>query len=71
MNSSCIDSVLCTRCGRIYEEAKGCPSTGVPAGTRWEAVPVHWRCPDCGAGKTSFESLELIYQRAYCALADF
>lgn len=68
MNRIYVDDVLCTRCGRVYEATRGCPSTGIPAGTAWEAVPKNWRCPDCGARKSSFESVELIYQRAYCVL---
>ena len=71
MNADCLDGLLCTCCGRLYEEAKGCPSTGVPAGTPWESVPAQWRCPDCGATRAAFESVELIYHRAYCAIADF
>lgn len=66
-----LDDVLCTQCGRVYEASKGCPSAGVPADTTWEAVPKDWHCPDCGARKASFESVELIYQRAYCVLTGY
>jgi rubredoxin len=71
MNHLCIDGVLCTCCSRVYEAAKGCPSSGICAGTSWEDVPYDWRCPDCGAPKSSFEPVEVIYQRAYCVLAEF
>lgn len=48
----------CIVCGWIYDEAKGDPENGVPAGTRWEDVPEDWLCPDCGVGKEDFELIE-------------
>ncbi len=48
----------CIVCGWVYDEAKGDPENGVPAGTRWEDVPEDWLCPDCGVGKEDFELLE-------------
>jgi len=44
----------CAICGWIYDETKGCPEEGIPAGTRWEDVPEDWHCPVCGAGKGDF-----------------
>ena len=41
----------CMVCGFIYDEGKGLPKEGIPAGTRWEDVPENWECPDCGVGK--------------------
>ena len=32
---------------------------GHPAGTRWEDVPETWTCPDCAAGKSDFEMIEV------------
>ena len=29
----------CVVCGFIYDEAKGMPEDGVPAGTRWQDIP--------------------------------
>jgi GntR family transcriptional regulator / MocR family aminotransferase len=26
----------------------------VPAGTPFAAIPVNWRCPDCGTDKSTF-----------------
>lgn len=46
---------LCVVCGFIYEEATGLPQEGIAPGTRWEEIPDHWVCPDCGAGKSEFE----------------
>ena len=39
----------------IYDEAKGLPEEGIPAGTRWADVPMNWTCPECGARKEDFE----------------
>lgn len=45
---------LCEVCGLIYDEEKGLPGEGIPAGTRFEEIPDSWVCPDCGATKESF-----------------
>lgn len=45
----------CATCGEIYDEAVGLPDEGVPAGTRFENLPEDWSCPNCGAGKLSFQ----------------
>lgn len=45
---------LCDICGLIYDEEKGLPDEGIPAGTRWEDIPDDWVCPDCGATKKAF-----------------
>ena len=50
---------MCVICGFVYEEAKGHPESGVEPGTKWEDVPLTWRCPDCGAGKEDFEMIEI------------
>ena len=50
---------MCLICGFIYDEAAGLPEEGLPAGTRWEDVPVTWVCPECGARKEDFELLEI------------
>jgi rubredoxin len=50
---------MCVICGFVYEEAKGHPESGVAPGTKWEEVPLAWRCPDCGAGKEDFEMIEI------------
>jgi len=43
----------------VYQEAEGDPESGIAPGTRWEDVPLTWRCPDCGAGKEDFEMVEI------------
>ena len=50
---------MCVVCGLIYDEEEGWPEDGIAAGTRWEAVPDNWSCPDCGAGKEDFEMIEI------------
>jgi len=50
---------MCLLCGYIYDEANGWPDDGIPPGTRWEDVPLTWRCPDCGAMKEDFEMIEI------------
>jgi rubredoxin len=49
---------MCLTCGYIYDEAEGDPESGFPPGTRFEDLPLSWRCPDCGAGKDEFEVVE-------------
>jgi rubredoxin len=50
---------VCLVCGYLYDEELGSPADGLPPGTRWEDVPLSWRCPDCGAGREEFEMAEL------------
>ena len=50
---------MCLLCGFIYDEAKGWPDDGIPAGTRWEDVPPAWQCPECAATKDDFEMIEI------------
>lgn len=49
----------CLLCAFTYEEAKGIPEEGIPAGTRWADVPENWTCVDCGAGKNDFAMIEV------------
>lgn len=49
----------CVVCGFIYDETKGLPEDGIPAGTRWETIPPDWSCPDCGVAKADFEMVEI------------
>jgi len=50
---------MCLLCGYVYDEAKGWPEDGIEPGTRWEDVPLTWRCPDCDASKEDFEMEEI------------
>lgn len=49
----------CIVCGYIYDEAKGIPEDGIPAGTLWADVPEDWECPDCGVAKADFEMVQV------------
>ncbi len=49
----------CELCAFYYDEALGMPNEGVPAGTRWADVPDTWTCPDCAAGKSDFQMIEV------------
>jgi rubredoxin len=46
---------MCLICGWVYDEEAGLPEEGIPAGTRWDDVPMNWTCPECGARKEDFE----------------
>jgi len=48
----------CLMCGYIYDPDVGDPDNGVEAGTAFEDLPDDWVCPDCGAAKDEFESIE-------------
>ncbi|HZF19706.1 MAG TPA: rubredoxin [Burkholderiales bacterium] len=50
---------MCLICGFIYSEVEGLPEEGIPAGTRWDDVPMNWTCPECGARKEDFEMVQL------------
>jgi len=50
---------MCLICGFVYEEEHGMPDAGVAPGTRWDDIPLSWRCPDCGAGREDFEMVEI------------
>ena len=50
---------MCAVCGFVYSEADGLPEEGIAPGTRWEDIPDHWVCPECGAGKDDFEMVEV------------
>ena len=50
---------MCLICGWIYDEAAGDPEHGIAPGTTWEAVPMNWTCPECGARKEDFEMVQI------------
>ena len=50
---------MCLICGWIYDEALGDPEHGIPAGTKWEDVPMNWTCPECAARKEDFEMVAI------------
>ncbi len=50
---------MCLLCGYVYDEEKGWEEDGIAPGTRWEDIPLTWRCPECGAMKEDFEMVEI------------
>jgi rubredoxin len=47
----------CPGCDYIYDEAKGAPREGFPAGTPFGEIPDDWCCPDCAVReKADFET---------------
>ncbi len=50
-----MEKYVCTVCGYVYDPEKGDPENKVPPGTPFESLPEDWVCPECGAGKDSFE----------------
>lgn len=48
----------CPECGYCYDESRGEPHQGYPAGTPWDALPGDFACPDCAIRvKDEFEPL--------------
>jgi len=37
----------CPNCNYVYDQAKGCPEEGYPAGTTWYSLPESFTCPQC------------------------
>jgi rubredoxin len=51
----------CPVCDYTYEETKGAPREGFPAGTLFADIPDDWCCPDCGVReKVDFEEIGAI-----------
>ena len=48
----------CMMCGYVYDEAKGDPDNGIPAGTKWEDLPASYACPVCASPKGQFKKVE-------------
>ena len=48
----------CPGCDYVYDETKGAPREGFPAGTAWNDIPDEWCCPDCAVReKVDFEEI--------------
>jgi rubredoxin len=50
---------MCMNCGWTYDQAAGDAEGAIAPGTAWEDVPEDWKCPDCGAGKSDFDMVEV------------
>ncbi len=58
-DASAVRTWMCLICGWIYDEAAGDPDHAIAPGTPWEAVPMNWTCPECGARKEDFEMVQI------------
>ena len=38
----------CPSCNYVYDEDRGDPHEGWPAGTAFSSIDPDWPCPDCG-----------------------
>jgi len=53
-----VSTYRCPGCDYIYDESKGAPREGFPAGTAWKDIPEDWSCPDCAVReKVDFEEI--------------
>jgi len=50
-----MEKMGCMICGYIYDPGQGDVDNGIAKGVAFEDLPEDWICPDCGAGKESFE----------------
>lgn len=48
----------CKICWHVYDPAEGDPVWQIPPGTAFSALPEHWRCPVCDAGRDQFLVLQ-------------
>ena len=48
----------CRICWHVYDPALGDEVWQIAAGTSFEALPAHWRCPECDAAKDAFLALD-------------
>jgi rubredoxin len=53
-----MDKWKCRLCGHIYDSTQGDPGKHIKPETSFEHIPDSWICPDCGAGKDSYEKLK-------------
>lgn len=59
MMSNSYKRYMCLLCGFVYDEEQGWPEDGIAPGTRWDEVPLTWRCPDCSGIKDDFEMVQI------------
>jgi rubredoxin len=47
---------LTVNCGCIYDHDREDRKAKIARGTSFDALPEDWKCPFCGASRTSFQS---------------
>lgn len=48
----------CKVCWTVYDPAIGDSVWQIPPGTRFDALPLHWSCPNCAAERSGFLPLD-------------
>ena len=48
----------CRICWYVYDPAAGDAVEQIPAGTPFQDLPLHWRCPQCDAEQGMFLPLD-------------
>ncbi len=48
----------CRICWYVYDPAAGDAVEQIPPGTPFQALPEHWRCPQCDAEQDKFLPLD-------------
>lgn len=48
----------CKICWHVYDPAEGDPVWQIPPGTAFDALPAHWRCPNCDGAREQFMVLD-------------
>ena len=48
----------CQVCGYVYDPAVGDDDNEVPPGTQFESLPGDWQCPECGATKSNYRTID-------------
>jgi rubredoxin len=51
------DRFECRACGYKYNPNKGDPKNRIIAGTPFTVIPLTWKCPSCGAKKSTFANI--------------
>ena len=48
---------VCELCGLVYNEERGDPKHGIPAGTAFADLSEDYSCPGCGSTKEAFNKV--------------
>jgi len=43
-----------SNCGFVYDPEKRSRKSKTPLGTKFETLPMNWKCPVCGASKDKY-----------------
>ncbi len=51
-----MDTYECKSCGYVYDPAVGDDKAGIEPGIPFGTLPEDWKCPQCGAPESEFET---------------